>query len=375
MQIGYATTFQNPGRLRTDREVWNDEVHFSDLAVSLGFDSIWSTEHHFTDYEMIPNPLQFLSFMAGRSDTIRLGTMVIVLPWHDPIRVAEEISVLDNLTGGRMILGIGRGIAPIEFDGFGLDMNQSRQRFNESARLVLDALENGYIESNKGLFNIPRRDIRPEPIYSFRNRTFGAGGSSSSMPIMADLGAGLLIVPTKKWSEVLEDVHAFRDAWGKAQPGRAAPQPLLDQFIFVDEDAGRAKDMAHRYIGTYFRQVLKHYDFGGGHLKETKGYEAYNDFTSNVEKNSDGVVEEFVSYQSWGTPEQVIEKLRYGRDLLDASTLLAHFNYGAMPKGLTEQSMRLFAEKVMPEVKTWVADPYGERTALPSAVKVDSLAA
>jgi hypothetical protein len=155
MRVGYATTFQNPNSTRADRDIWKEEVQFCDLAEQLGFDSVWSTEHHFTDYEMIPNPVQFLTYMAGRTRRVKLGTMVIVLPWHDPLRVAEEISVLDNLSDGRMILGIGRGLCAFEFDGLRIPMEESRARFNESAALVLSEIEKGYIESKTGFYRIP----------------------------------------------------------------------------------------------------------------------------------------------------------------------------------------------------------------------------
>jgi alkanesulfonate monooxygenase SsuD/methylene tetrahydromethanopterin reductase-like flavin-dependent oxidoreductase (luciferase family) len=364
MQIGYATTFQNPLRARPDREIWDEEVRFSLLAEELGFDSVWSTEHHFTDYEMIPNPVQFLTYMAGRTRRLRLGTMVIVLPWHDPVRISEEIAVLDNLSDGRMILGIGRGVCAFEFDGLRVPMDQSRTIFNEAAELVLGALETGWIESDKGHFKIPRRAIRPDPIYSFRHRVFGAGGSSDSMPIMAKLGAGLLIVPIKAWDKVVADVESFRAAWAQHHPERPAPRPLLDQFVLVDEDEGRAKELAHQYIGTYFAEVLKHYNFGGAGLEKTKGYEAYKDFTSAVANDSDKVIKDFVGWQAWGTPEQVIEKLDMGRRNIDASSLLGHFCYGGMPASIAEASMRLFAEKVAPVVRKWVPDPFAHKVPL-----------
>ena len=87
-------------------------------AEDLGFDSIWTVEHHFTDYTMCPDPVQFLTWVAGKTN-LQLGTAVIVLPWHDPMRVAEQVTVLDNLSDGRLILGIGRGLARIEYEGFG----------------------------------------------------------------------------------------------------------------------------------------------------------------------------------------------------------------------------------------------------------------
>ena len=129
--------FQNPDREKTDFQVYRDELRLADLAEPLGYQSIWGVEHHFTDYTMCPDVIQFLTYMAGRTKDALLGTMVVVLPWHDPVRVAEEVSMLDNLSEGRMILGIGRGLAKVEFEGFRLEMSQSRTRFAESAEMVL----------------------------------------------------------------------------------------------------------------------------------------------------------------------------------------------------------------------------------------------
>jgi alkanesulfonate monooxygenase SsuD/methylene tetrahydromethanopterin reductase-like flavin-dependent oxidoreductase (luciferase family) len=100
MQVGMAAIFQNPGRARADHEVYRGELRLADLAEPLGFQSIWGVEHHFTDYTMCPDVLQFLSYMAGRTTRASLGSMVVVLPWHDPMRVAEEVSMLDTLSDG-----------------------------------------------------------------------------------------------------------------------------------------------------------------------------------------------------------------------------------------------------------------------------------
>ena len=129
MHVGMAAIFQNPENERTDLEVYQADLALADLAEPLGFDSIWSVEHHFTDYTMVPDVYQFLTYMAGRTEKAQLGSMVIVLPWHDPLRAAEEISMLDNLSGGRVILGLGRGAGRVEFEGFRLDMGESRPRF------------------------------------------------------------------------------------------------------------------------------------------------------------------------------------------------------------------------------------------------------
>ena len=142
---------------------------------------------------MCPDVLQFLTYMAGKTQHVKLGTMVIVLPWHDPIRVAEQIALLDHLSGGRLILGLGRGLARVEYEGFRIDQDEGRQRFVEYAQLILDGLEQGYIEGGATL----QQPTSGHPALSAQiisGRTYAAAVSPESMPIMAQLGVGLLVI-------------------------------------------------------------------------------------------------------------------------------------------------------------------------------------
>src|SRR5271156_5060108 len=107
MQVGTALSILAQSG-RPDVALLNEHMALGDLAEPLGFDSLFALEHHFTGYSMSPAPLQLLSYYAGRTKRITFGTSVIVLPWHDPIRVAEEIALLDILCGGRCLFGFGR---------------------------------------------------------------------------------------------------------------------------------------------------------------------------------------------------------------------------------------------------------------------------
>src|SRR5215475_11962407 len=140
MHVGMAAIFQNPEQARSDRDVWRDDLRLALLAESLGFQSLWGVEHHFTDYTMCPDVLQYLTFLAGATKQVQLGSMVVVLPWHNPMRVAEQISVLDHVSNGRLVLGLGRGLGRVEFDGFGASMDTSRGYFTESADMILTGL-------------------------------------------------------------------------------------------------------------------------------------------------------------------------------------------------------------------------------------------
>ncbi|MBI3759755.1 MAG: LLM class flavin-dependent oxidoreductase, partial [Deltaproteobacteria bacterium] len=248
MHVGMSAIFQNPLNERTDHEVYRNDLKLADLAEPLGFESIWGVEHHFTDYTMCPDVLQFLTYMAGRTQHAQLGSMVVVLPWHDPMRVAEEVSMLDHLCDGRLIFGMGRGLGRVEFEGFRVPMDTSRARFVESAAMVLTGLEQGYCEYEGQYIKQPRRDIRPKPFKTFRGRTYAAAVSPESVQIMAELGVGILIVPQKPWESVAAELQEYRVAYRKVNGAEPLPT-IAAGWTFCDEDEGRAREMAERYIG------------------------------------------------------------------------------------------------------------------------------
>lgn len=348
MQVGMAAIFQNPGRSRTDREVYRHDLRLADLAEPLGFSSIWGVEHHFTDYTMCPDVMQFLSYMAGRTTRASLGSMVVVLPWHDPMRVAEEVSMLDTLSDGRVILGLGRGLGKVEFDGFRVPMDESRLRFVESARMLLEGLERGHCEHEGQFVRQPRADIRPEPFKSFRGRTYAAAVSPESSRIMAELGVGILIIPQKPWSEVAKELGDYRALYREVN-GVDAPPPISAGWTFCDPSAERARELASRYIGGYFQSVLAHYHLESDHLGRMNGYEYYGKMSEKIATyGTDKMIDFFVDLQVWGTPEQCYDKILDIRRRVGNDHYVGVFSYGGMPPEEAERNMRLFAAEVLP---------------------------
>jgi len=351
MHVGLSHSFQNLGAALSDQQVWSNEVRLCERAIELGFDGIWATEHHFSDYEITPDPLQYLSYVAGRWDTVKLGTMVVVLPWHDPIRVAEQISVLDTLSDGRLTLGIGRGIGKIEFDGFGIAMDESRGRFVEAAELILNALDTGVLRYEGEFFNVPERRLRPAPRGSFRGRTFAAGMSPESFEIMARLGVGMLIIASKSWEKVADDMARYREFYANFNSAEP-PSPLANAFMVCDKDAGRAEELAHRHMAAYWRSVVAHYDFTGRQFEGLKGYEHYARMAGDVrDEGVDAVTSSFLDVQVYGTPAQCKEKILWLTELVGAETYLPVFLYGGMPIEDALRSMTTFASEVMPDLQ------------------------
>src|SRR5438105_4100699 len=105
MRVGAAIVMQNLGRAKADADVYRDEIALGDLVEPLGFDSLYCTEHHFSDYMIVPEIFQILTFFAARTQRVLLGAGVKVLPWANPVRIAEQVAMLDLLSQGRLQLG------------------------------------------------------------------------------------------------------------------------------------------------------------------------------------------------------------------------------------------------------------------------------
>ena len=352
MHIGMSAFFQNRIPGMADRDVYRHEVGLADRAEGMGFDSVWAAEHHFDNYTMCPNVAQFLTYMAGRTERVKLGSMVMVLPWHDPVRVAEEVSVLDHVSGGRAIFGIGRGLGRIEFDGFRRDMGESRERFVEYAEAILEALETGYIEYDGAFYRQPRKQIRPFPFKTFKGRTYASAVSPESARIMARLGIGVMIIAQKPWDKTLDELRMYREIYREYNDGAEAPKPLVACFAGVSEDSSVADEMHRKYIRGYAHSAVEHYEFENEGLADIKGYEYYGGIARNIEKHG---VDRFANFladlQIYGTPREVIDRMREYRSLTDCAAFMCTFSYGGMPYELARENMGTFAERCLPALK------------------------
>ena len=149
MDVGLQMIFATYGWSNvSDEQAWNEELQLARLAADHGFDVLWSVEHHGNDYSFCPDNLQLMSYLAAACSDVGLGTAAVILPWHDPLRVAEQASVLDHLSRGRLRLGMGRGLARREFETFRGTMDESRGRFDEAAAMILRGLRTGFMEGD-----------------------------------------------------------------------------------------------------------------------------------------------------------------------------------------------------------------------------------
>jgi alkanesulfonate monooxygenase SsuD/methylene tetrahydromethanopterin reductase-like flavin-dependent oxidoreductase (luciferase family) len=256
--------------------------------------------------------------------------------------------MLDNLSGGRVILGLGRGLGRVEFEGFRVPMEESRERFVESARMILQGLEEGVVEHDGRHVHQPRRRLRPEPFASFRGRTYAAAVSPESSRIMAELGVGLLIIPQKPWEDAVRELDAYRVVYREVNAAEAPP-PIGVAWVFCDADEGRAADLGQQYIAGYYASVLKHYELAGDHLGKTSGYEYYGRMSAAVQRHgAENSARFFTDLHVYGTPRQCLDRIHDIRSMIGNETFVAVCSYAGMPAAEAERNLRLFAAEVMP---------------------------
>ena len=354
MEVGILHIFQNfEGRV-ADGEMVAGEMRLAEQAEPLGYDKVWCVEHHFTDYSACPDNLQFLSWVAARTRRIRLATGAVIVPWNDPLRVAEKVALLDHLSGGRAVLGLGRGLARREYAGFGIDMGESRARFDEASRMIVDALDSGFVEGSGPYYPQARTEIRPRPRRGFRDRFYCVGMSPDSVEQAAALGARLMIFSQQTWeSFATGSLQQYRKSY-REHHGAPPPPPLTGDLMFCDEDPKRAEELAMQYMPNYFLTIIRHYEILSEHFKQVKGYAHYatsGDLFKQVGLETAAKV--YCGVQTWGTPDAILAKLRARCELLGEFELDLISSYGGMPVEVAERSIRLFAEKVLPELHRW----------------------
>src|SRR5579875_2103576 len=252
MHTGLGLQMANLDRRVSDAEVYRFELGLGARAERDGFDSVWVSEHHFSDYQLTSQQSMVLSWLAAQTTRIKLGTFVTVLPWHDPARVAESFSVVDLLSNGRAILGLGRGLGQKEFVGFRVAMGESRRRFKEYSEALLEALESGVLEYEGELYRQPRVEIRPAPLASFKGRTFASAVSPESMEIMARMGVGLLVIAQKPWETTEAELEAYRSRYFELNAAEA-PKPVLVIVVGVSRDRAVVERMRSVYLQRWAR--------------------------------------------------------------------------------------------------------------------------
>ena len=353
MQIGVLFTFQNFMDQLSDRQAYERDLALAELVEPMGYAWISAVEHHFTSYAMSPDNFSFLAWIASRTSRIGLMPGAIILPWNDPLRAVERMIMLDHLSQGRAILGIGRGLALREYEAFGIDMNEARDRFDEAAEIVIRGVETGVVEGTGKYYPYKPTPIRPGPYASFRDRFNCVAMSPDTVPVCARLGGRLMSFAIKPWEQLAPQFDEYRRLF-QQHHGRPAMDPMCVDSCFCDESADKAEEIARECITNYYITVMDHYDMAGDHFRNLKGYTGYADAADMLQAaGMEAGAEGYFHANIWGTPQQILDRLDQRRELIGHFDLMLSLSFGGLSQDQVTNSMRLIAEQVLPEVRSW----------------------
>lgn len=331
----------------TENQAFKESFGLVDLAEELGVPSVWLAEYHFNPGRVLSSPVTIGAALAARTRRIRLGTAVLLLPLANPVRVAEEIATLDQISDGRVEFGVGRGTFPNVHEGFGVPFAESRGRFEESLEIITKAWTEDTFSFSGEHFNIPELSVNPKPCQTPHPPVRVGVTSAESFAITGRMGHAILINPSRVFtlSELQPSIAQYRQAWRDA--GHPGPgQVGLRLPVYLSEDPQKAYDEPRE--STLFSM---------GRLSDrVASYAGYRGTTGDWGAQADRVRQ--MSYDDWvrekvayGTPAAVADKLQALTEELDLDQIMFEVNFGnLLPLESQRHSLRLMMEQVAPNL-------------------------
>jgi len=356
MKLGMLHLFENPVG-KTEHEVVKEQMELMYEAESLGFDSVWPAEHHFSEYGYCASPQVSLAAVAARTKRIRLGTGVVVLPFHNPIRVAEDFAFLDLMSDGRVDLGVGRGYQPIEYKGFGLADQQanSREIFDEAINLVRKCWTEERVTFKGKHYQVDDLYVRPKPLQQPHPPIYMACLSAESFRLAGRYGFYVLMLGAFGLSAEGAKVGVADYRAGRREAGLdpAAGKIALLLKVYAADTMGRARGEYAGPVTWYYRTIAKYVAPPPGHAA-IKSYELYTQTKDTAETlNFNDLANS--PLMVCGDVDHCVEKLsqlvvEYGFD-----ELLCWTRIGGMENRKVLHSMELMSGEVMPRVRRQTA--------------------
>jgi alkanesulfonate monooxygenase SsuD/methylene tetrahydromethanopterin reductase-like flavin-dependent oxidoreductase (luciferase family) len=307
-----------------DNLIFRQTVEQVRLAETLGFDCVWLTEQHFTNFGICPDPLTLLAHLAGCTKRIRLGTSVSVLSIHNPISIAEQAALVDQLSCGRLELGIGKGHPRQNYMAFGMEAAESEARFYEAHDVIKRAWLNEEFSFHGKFFNAEKIHIVPRPLQTPHPPIWVA---SFGNPTMIQFAArnGYPLLHTFTGDSLKTNLELYRSEF----VGTASPYMSLSRMVYLEEDG----DIARREMRAPARWYI---DNNPGKPEKILSYEM--------------AVEEFINKLGIiGSAEECIEQIKCVYQEHNLDYFVCIFGPGGIPHEKIMASMHLFAEKVMPQ--------------------------
>jgi alkanesulfonate monooxygenase SsuD/methylene tetrahydromethanopterin reductase-like flavin-dependent oxidoreductase (luciferase family) len=329
-------------------EMFRRQLDEVELAERIGIDQIWFFEHHLAPTAPVPSPNLLIAAAARTTRHIRFASMVNILPFRHPLLVAEEAAMLDNLTDGRLDMGLGRGLRPPEFAAFGVDQQQSRDMFVESFEMIR-RIWSDEIFVEHGKYWTVRKDAPLSPPLVQRPHPPFLVSAQSEQSVR---WAARHDIPFAQIDSLVDQARHDAALYREVQTAHGhapAPRLYLMREIYVADDDRRARREAEPYLLQYWELWHRYTQFtGAGNLPES--YDFWRRQAPMLHAMS---FEEIVANDMviLGGPETVAAAIGRIASRLDPMGLALIFKLGTMPYDMVEQSMTAFGEAVVPRLR------------------------
>jgi alkanesulfonate monooxygenase SsuD/methylene tetrahydromethanopterin reductase-like flavin-dependent oxidoreductase (luciferase family) len=334
---------------QTAAQAFADAFAVVDAAERWGLDAVWLAELHFSPQRSVLSaPLTIASAIAARTQRIKIGTAVQVLPLHHPLRLAEDTATIDHLSQGRLIFGVGRSGFATTYQTYGIPYAESRERFAETLEIVKKAWTEPTFSHSGTYYQFQDVCLVPKPYQQPHPPIRIAATSPDTFPACGELGYPIFAaVRLGTLSELAPNIAAYRQAFRGA--GHAGPgEVFLRVPVYVGETEEEARTVPEASIMSFYRMLGRQLEASAG----SAGTRAIEDRAGRGQRlqtiDYDEVVRDKVIV---GTASQVAERLRELQAELGLSGILAELNCGAgIPHERVLRSLQLLCEEVMPQV-------------------------
>jgi alkanesulfonate monooxygenase SsuD/methylene tetrahydromethanopterin reductase-like flavin-dependent oxidoreductase (luciferase family) len=265
MKFGVLQFFSWPERRTALASVYARALERIEIMDRGGYDAVWLAEHHFSSFSVCPSVHMVGTLAAARTRRLRIGTAVSLAPFYHPLRLAEEVALLDQLSGGRVNWGAGRGFARVEFEAFGVPPEESASRFRETVDIVLRAWTEERLSYTGRHFRFDNVEILPKPLQQPHPPVWLAASSEGAIEWAASRGFSILMDPHSSAAELGRKRRFYGErlaAAGYAESGRDIPMARL---VAIAGDARKAAAVARSgadwivdsYLGAQHRPVME----------------------------------------------------------------------------------------------------------------------
>lgn len=352
--MNFGTFLYNQARAGVaEQRLFEEVVEQVALSEQLGFEEAWFAEHHHSDYSILPSPNLLIAACSQRTRRMRLGNLINILPFHDPIRLAEEIGTLDLMTGGRLDVGIGRGIRRAEFAAMGLDRAGAEARFDEALDIMLKAWAAEDRFSYEGRFwRYTNIAVRPKPMQQPHPPLVYGAITQASVDRTAQRGWHLA-----QARQPLDDLMPMADRYRQQRAAHGLDdwqgRVILVREIFVAETDEEAWAIAGPAL-LRFWQLADDNRLGTAPLvpedlpRLTKGWAFLRGGATLQQLDDWGVV-------LVGSPDRVAARIREIAGTIAPTSLVGVFAFGSLSHDQVVHSLGLFAKRVMPLVTAGTA--------------------